>query len=98
MTSPTSWTLYASNEDAWAAMLEDCSKATKSISLEQFIFSDDEFGRKLIEVCVERAAAGVKVRFLWDAAGSFTFFGSAIAQELKEKSIELIFWKTLIPS
>jgi len=95
---PTSWTLYATNEDAWAAMLIDCERAQTSIYLEQFIFVNDELGKKLIDICAERAAAGVNVRFLWDAAGSFTFFGSNIAQDLKKRGIELVFWKTLIPS
>lgn len=98
MTSPVSWTLFASNEEAWQAMLADCAKAEKTIVLEQFIFSNDEFGQKLIDVCAERAAAGVKVRFLWDAAGSFTFWGSNIASDFRDKRIELLFWKTLIPS
>lgn len=97
MPSPTSWTLYASNEDAWKAMFEDCAKATHSISLEQFIFTNDDLGKKLIDICAERAATGVKVRFLWDAAGSFTIFGSNLADVLKTKGIELVFWKTLIP-
>lgn len=94
----TSWTLYASNEIAWKAVLNDCSNATKSIYLEQFIFANDDLGRKLIDICAERAKHGVKVRFLWDAAGSFTFFGSAIIDELKSKNIELVFWKTLVPN
>jgi cardiolipin synthase A/B len=97
MPSPTSWNLYASNKEAWEAMLSDARKATKSIVLEQFIFTADELGQKLIDVCVERAAAGVNVRFLWDAAGSFTFFGSNMASDLRKKGIRLIFWKTLIP-
>lgn len=79
-------------------MLEDCAQAKRSIVLEQFIFSNDDFGQKLIDICAKRAAAGVKVRFLWDAAGSFTFWGSNIADDLKKKDIQLLFWKTLIPS
>ncbi|MDE2037704.1 MAG: hypothetical protein KGI69_00555 [Patescibacteria group bacterium] len=97
MEQRTAWELYASNEDAWAAMLADCAAAKKSIVLEQFIFYADDFGNKLIDVCAERAAAGVKVRFLWDAAGSFTFWGSSIAEDLRRKGIELLFWRTLIP-
>jgi cardiolipin synthase len=93
----TSWTLYASNEEAWAAILADCAQAKESISLEQFIFANDDLGKRLIDVCAERAATGVKVRFLWDAAGSFSFFGSDIAKDLKSRGIELVFWKTLIP-
>ena len=98
MADTTSWKLYADNKEAWFSMLSDCARAEKSIVLEQFIFVNDEFGEKLINVCAERAAAGVKVRFLWDAAGSFTFWGTNIADELKSKGIELLFWKTLIPS
>lgn len=97
MAAPTKWTLYTSNEEAWAAMLADCAKAERSIVLEQFIFVNDDFGKKLLEVCTERATKGVSVRFLWDAAGSFTFFGSNIVEDLRKKNVELRFWKTLIP-
>jgi len=97
MPSPTKWTLYTSNDEAWASMLADCAKAERSIVLEQFIFVTDDFGKKLIDVCTERAAAGVSVRFLWDAGGSFTFFGSNIAEDLRRKGVQLLFWKTLIP-
>lgn len=93
----TNWTLYSANEDAWASMLSDCEKAEKSIDLEQFIFVNDDFGKKFMDVCAERADKGVKVRFLWDAIGSFTLWGSGIAADLKSKGIELVFWKTLIP-
>ena len=47
----THWTLYNSNEEAWFAMLGDCAQARVSIDLEQFIFTNDEFGKKLIEIC-----------------------------------------------
>jgi cardiolipin synthase A/B len=97
MNHHTSWTLYSSNEEAWSAILTDCATATESIVLEQFIFVPDEFGNKLINICTERARAGVKVRFLWDAAFSFSFFGTSIIKDLEKKGIELVFWKTLIP-
>ncbi|MDE1975280.1 MAG: hypothetical protein KGI49_02085 [Patescibacteria group bacterium] len=93
----TKWTLYASNEDAWSAMLSDCAKAERSIVLEQFIFYADDFGRRLMNVCAERAKAGVEVRFLWDAVGSWSLWGSNIAEELRLKGIKLVFWKTLVP-
>ena len=97
MTSPTTWTLYASNEEVWNAILEDCRNAQKSISLEQFIFVRDDFGQKLVDICIERAKAGVEVRFLWDAAGSFSFWGSNTAESLRKDHIKLLFWGTLVP-
>jgi cardiolipin synthase len=98
MNPATSWQLYASNEDAWASMLKDCSEAKESILLEQFIFYNDEFGNKLLNIFIERAKAGVKVKLLWDAAGSFSLFGSDMVKTLREHNIELVFWRKLIPS
>jgi len=94
----TSWELYTGNEEGWSAMLDACAQAKESIDLEQFIFMTDSVGKRFIDTCAEKAKEGVKVRFLWDAAGSFSFYGSTIIDELKEKGIELVFFKTLFPS
>jgi len=93
----TNFTLYTENSKVWESILSDCAQAKKSIVLEQFIFVADNLGKKLIDICAERASQGVEVYFLWDAAGSFTFWGSNIAEDLKKKGITLLFWKTLIP-
>ncbi len=94
----TNWQLYTNNENGWQAMLSACEFANKSIELEQFIFIKDEIGEKFIEVCTRKAQQGVKVRFLWDAAGSFTFSGNKTAEELKKRGIELVFFKKLVPA
>jgi cardiolipin synthase len=78
-------------------MLAACEQAEKSIDLEQFIFVNDVIGKQFMEVCSKKAMEGVRVRFLWDAAGSFNFFGSNIADNLKKKGVELVFFKTLVP-
>ncbi len=93
----TSWKFYTSNEETLQAMIDACELATESIDLEQFIFVPDNFGNKLIDVCARKASQGVKVRFIWDAAGSFNLFGSNIIENLKSKGIEAIFFKTLFP-
>ncbi len=94
---PTRWKLYNDAHDTWEAMIAACEKAEHSIDLEQFIFVNDDIGKKIIEVCVRKAAQGVHVRFLWDAAGSFNLFGSGLATDLRKKGIDLVFFKTLIP-
>ena len=93
----TKWEFYTENERAWEAMLNACKEAKESIDLEQFIFVPDDVGNQFIEVCEERAKAGVKVRFIWDASGSWSFFNSSIIDNLKEKGIEMIFFRTLLP-
>ncbi len=78
-------------------MIEACRTATVSIDFEIFIFTPDEIGQRFIDVCAEAAQRGVKVRFIWDAAGSFMFFRTGIIEELKAKNIELVFFKTFFP-
>jgi cardiolipin synthase len=97
MNKETNWTLFPENEKAWESMLADCARAEKSIVLEQFIFATDDMGQRLIDICAARAKEGVRVRFLWDAAGSFSFWGLGIEEDMRKKGIELRFWKTLIP-
>jgi cardiolipin synthase len=98
MKSATSWTFYRDNPSIWNALLEACESATTSIDLENFIFESDEIGNRFIDVCARKAAQGVRVRFIWDAAGSFTFFKSSIIEDLKKKGIELRFFKTFVPN
>ncbi len=93
----TTWKIYTSNPESWDAMIEACRTAATSIDLEAFIFMPDETGQRFIDACAEAAKRGVKVRFIWDAAGSFTFFHTGIIEELKAKSIELVFFKTFFP-
>ena len=70
----TTWRFRYSNEKAWEAIIADCKNAKDSIVMEQLIFVTDDFGQRCsIDVCAERAASGVKIRFLWDAWGSFCF-------------------------
>ena len=52
--------------EAWLAAI---SAARQWIHLENYIIRDDDTGRRFREALVDRAAAGVKVRVLYDAVG-----------------------------
>lgn len=91
------WTIHRDSVVAWKDMLEVCRLAEHTIDLEQFIFIPDDIGKQFLAVFKEKAKQGVHVRLLWDAAGSFQFRGSALAEELREDGIELRFFKTLVP-
>ena len=55
---------------ALATMLTDMAAARHWIHLENYIIRDDHTGRRFAEVLMERAAAKVRVRVLYDALGS----------------------------
>jgi cardiolipin synthase len=53
------------------AMLAAIAAAKRWVHLENYIIRDDRTGRRFADALLERAAAGVPVRVLYDAFGSF---------------------------
>ena len=65
-------TLYTDGEMKFAAFKEAVAGAKHHIHLEYFIIRDDELGNEIIELLTEKAAEGVEVRVIFDAAGTFS--------------------------
>jgi cardiolipin synthase len=64
-------TLYHDGESAYEAMLEVIAGAKHHIHMEFFITRADDSGVRFMTALAERARAGVEVRFLYDAVGSW---------------------------
>jgi len=82
---------YLSGHETFTAMLSLCTAAQKSIELEQYIFSNDEIGKKFVEVLRERAWAGVKIRILCDTVGSWSLYTSDLPKLMEKDGIEIRF-------
>jgi cardiolipin synthase len=54
------------------AMVADIRQANRRVWLESYTIADDAAGRAVAEALVERAAAGVDVRVMYDAIGSLS--------------------------
>lgn len=91
------WKFYTRAPEAWDSMLLECSKAEKSIDIEQYIFEDDEVGRRFIDVLKEKSKNGVKVRLLIDMVGSSVLYYSNTPKELTEAKIEVKFFNVISP-
>lgn len=63
-------TIYRNAYEAYPEMLVGIRTASKSISLETYIFREDDIGREFIEALCERARSGVQVRVIYDWWGS----------------------------
>jgi cardiolipin synthase len=57
-------------------MLADIRRARRRVWLETYIFASDEVGLAFAEALKERARAGLDVRLLYDAVGSFGTYAS----------------------
>ncbi|MBI3952444.1 MAG: hypothetical protein HY336_00635 [Candidatus Doudnabacteria bacterium] len=93
----TNWKFYTEADLFWADMLADMRQARASIDIEQYIFALDDVGFRFIEAALDKAAEGVRVRFLCDASGSAGFITSGFSRELEKKGIEVVFYNPISP-
>jgi cardiolipin synthase len=63
--------LLRDGDETFPAQLAAIAAAQRSVCLEVYIFEDDVIGRSFIDALCERARAGLAVRVLYDAVGSF---------------------------
>jgi len=64
--------IFPNGENFYEAELASLRQAQRSINIEAYIFHRGQVTRRLLEVLAERARAGVKVRLVVDALGSFS--------------------------
>jgi len=56
--------------ETYEQLIESLQNAQRSIDLEYYIFRNDQIGSRIIDLLIERAAAGVRIRFQRDGWGS----------------------------
>ncbi len=56
--------------DKFNALKKDIMNAKNHIHLDYYIFANDEIGREIIDLCIDKLKQGVKVKILIDSVGS----------------------------
>lgn len=85
--------VLTNGHETYAALLRSLESAQLSIDIEYYIFRADTVGRLIIDTLIERALAGVQIRFLRDGLGS-RGFPKSILLEMAAVGIEC---KSLFP-
>ena len=89
-------TVLRDGGETYPAMLEALQSAQKSICLETYILAADITGDRFKSVLIERAQAGVTVRIIYDAVGSFGLPGSWV-DDLRAAGCEVIDFNPIAP-
>lgn len=76
-------------EEAFYHIIKELKKATHHIHMEYYIVRDDRIGNEIKQVLIDKAAQGVKVRFLYDAVGSWQLSRRYIS-ELRNAGIDTV--------
>src|SRR5206468_1135298 len=72
----------------YPAMLQAIGAARDTVNFEVYIFEPDEVGRRFMDALMERARAGVEVRVLVDAFGSFKL-RKRYRRELRDAGVKI---------
>jgi cardiolipin synthase A/B len=85
----TATTTLTNGEETFTHIIEELKKAKHHIHLEYYIIRHDQIGRKIKDILIDKAKQGVKIRFLFDAVGSWKLSKKYIA-ELRNAGIETV--------
>lgn len=80
----------------WEQLLHQVNSAQKSICIATFIFGRDAIGKTLLQKLVEKAKAGVEVKIMVDALGSF-WVNRRFFKPLIEAGGEVAFFMPMLP-
>lgn len=75
-------------ERTFSAIEEALASARRTIHMEYFSVAHDELGTRIKNLLIDRARAGVKVRFLYDAVGSW-HIGREYVDELRAAGVQV---------
>lgn len=89
-------TVLRDGGDTYPAMLAALSAAKQMISFETYILAADTTGDRFKAVLMERARAGIAVRIIYDAVGSFGL-PDAWVDELRAAGCEVIDFNPIAP-
>jgi cardiolipin synthase len=90
-------TLLAGGKEAFPAMLEAIASARSRITFASYLVRDDPTGQGFREALIERARAGVQVRFLYDAVGCLGCADERYFRPLREAGVDLLEFHPIAP-
>ncbi|WP_018754657.1 cardiolipin synthase [Paenibacillus terrigena] len=87
--SGSSTEVLTNGKKTFDALIRELELAQHHIHMEYYIFRNDHIGTQIKDILVQKARAGVEVRFLYDAVGSYQL-PSSFLQEMRNAGIEVM--------
>ncbi|MBP7172581.1 MAG: cardiolipin synthase [Cloacibacterium sp.] len=79
--------LLINGEQKFPEVFEALKKAQHHIHIEYYIYEDDDTGREIEKILIEKAKSGVEVRFIYDDFGSASI-RKRLVKRLKENGVK----------
>ncbi|HET7657814.1 MAG TPA: cardiolipin synthase [Bacillales bacterium] len=81
--------VLTNGKETFDSILSAIRQAKRHIHLEYYIVRDDEIGKELQKLLIEKAKEGVEIRFLYDAVGSW-LLPKRYRRELRQAGVEMV--------
>lgn len=88
-TNGNSVKIFTDAKEKYAELIKDIKEAKESINVLYFIIRNDVIGNTLVNLLLEKAKEGVKVRLMYDGLGSFLTPKKIFNKLRKEKNCEV---------
>ncbi|PLS03078.1 cardiolipin synthase [Neobacillus cucumis] len=85
----TSTKVLTNGDETFHHIVEQLKRARHHIHLEYYIVRHDRIGQEIKEILIQKASEGVRIRFLYDAVGSWQLSKSYI-NDLRNAGIEAV--------
>ncbi|MCH6265185.1 MULTISPECIES: cardiolipin synthase [Neobacillus] len=85
----TATKVLTNGEETFCHIMKELKRARHHIHLEYYIIRHDQIGQEIKNILIEKANQGVKVRFMFDAVGSWQL-SKAYINDLKNAGIETV--------
>ena len=93
----TSARYYQIGEELYRDLLEELKKAEHFIFMEFFIVGEGKMWGSIREILIEKAKAGLDVRFMYDDLGSVSLLPADYDQKLEEAGVKCIAFNRFVP-
>ena len=90
--------IFTDGTSKFEAFKKDLRNARHSINLQYYIFEDDNIGREIRDILIERHNSGVEIRVIYDHVGSFKVKSSFFKKCDGQASRPILFSKCRSPS
>jgi cardiolipin synthase len=87
--------LLENGRAAFDRLIADLEGAQESVNMEFYIWRSDDLGTRIKNVLIERAAAGVEIKLLFDGLGSFNKISRDYRRDLTAHGIEFAYFLDL---
>ncbi|MGG2130125.1 cardiolipin synthase [Bacillus sp. S2(2024)] len=95
LANETATKLLTNGDETFTEILTSIQEAKHHIHIQYYIYRADEIGTKIRDALIEKAKAGVTVRFLFDDLGS-SQLRSSFLQPMKDAGIEIVEFEPIL--